>query len=117
MFMAFMFFSMLAPLTAKLTPKILESLMTDGIQIVVADPTAFDSWVQFFKTISQLGFLVITILFSGMMANEYNHGTLINILTKGLPRSIVILSKFTVASMTWTVSYLTSFSLTYLYTA
>jgi ABC-2 type transport system permease protein len=117
MLMVFMFFGMLAPLIAKLTPKLLESLMTDGIQIVVADPTAFDSWAQFFKTISQLGFIVVTILFSSMMANEFNQGTLINIFTKGLPRSTVILSKFTVASIIWTFSYLISFSLTYLYTA
>ena len=99
MFMVFIFFGMLAPLTAKLTPKLLESIMTEGMQIIVGEPTAFDSWAQFFKTVSQMGFIVVTILFSGMMANEFNGGTFINILTKGLSRSTVILSKFTVASI------------------
>lgn len=116
MFMVFIFFGMLAPLTAKLTPKLLESIMTEGMQIIVAEPTAFDSWAQFFKTVSQMGFIVVTILFSGMMANEFNRGTFINILTKGLARSTVILSKFTVASIIWTLSYLICFSLCYLYT-
>lgn len=116
MFMVFMFFGMLAPLTAKLTPKLLESLMTDNMKIIVSEPTAFDSWAQFFKNVSQMGIIVVTILFSGMMTSEYNRGTFINILTKGLPRRTVILSKFTVASILWTVSYLICFTLCYLYT-
>lgn len=116
MFLVFMLFGMLSPLTAKLTPKLLESLITEGIQITMPEPTAFDSWAQFFKNVSQMGFIVLAILFSGMMANEFNHGTLINILTKGLPRRTVILSKFTMASAIWTVCYLFSFGLSYVYT-
>lgn len=116
MIMVFVFFGMLGPLTAKLTPKILESLMTEGIEIIASESIALDSWAQFFKTISQMGFLVVAILFSGIMGNEFNSGTFINILTKGLPRSTVILSKFTVASMIWTISYLISFELSYRYT-
>lgn len=117
MIMVFLLFGMLGPLTAKLTPQLLESLMAEGIQITIAEPTALDSWAQFFKNVSQLGLLVITILFSGLMANEFNSGTFINILTKGLPRHTVILSKFTVASGIWTVSYLCCFGLSYVYTA
>lgn len=116
MIMVFMFFGMIGPLTAKLTPQIIESLMPAGMQITMGEPTAFDSWAQFFKNVSQMGFVVVAILFSGMMANEFNSGTFINILTKGLPRSTVILSKFTVASMIWTVSYFICFSLSYIYT-
>lgn len=117
MLMIFVFFGILAPLTAKFTPQLLESLMTEGMQITVADPTALDSWVQFFKNSSQLGFVVLTILFSSMMSNEFEKGTLVNMLTKGLPRSTVILSKFTVSSLIWTLSYVVSFVITYMYTA
>lgn len=116
MFLVFMLFGMLSPLTAKLTPKLLESLITDGIQITIPEPTAFDSWAQFFKNVSQMGFIVLAILFSGMMANEFNRGTLINILTKGLSRRTVILSKFTMASVIWTVCYMFCFGLSYVYT-
>lgn len=115
--MVFLFLGMLGPLTAKITPQLLELLMTEGIQISVAEPTALDSWAQFFKNVSQMGFIIIAIIFSGMMANEYNKGTLINMLTKGLPRRIVILSKFTVATLIWTIGYLLCFGLSYAYTA
>lgn len=90
MIIVFMFFGMLGPLTAKLTPQILESLMPAGMQVTMGEPTAFDSWAQFFKNVSQMGFIVVAILFSGIMANEFNRGTLIHPLTKGLPRSTVI---------------------------
>lgn len=115
--LVFLLFGMLSPLTAKLTPKLFEALMTDGIQITVPEPTAFDSWTQFFKNVSQMGLLVLAILFSGMMANELNRGTLINVLTKGLRRSTVILSKFTAASVIWTIGYFLCFGVCYAYTA
>lgn len=117
MFMVFLLFGMLGPITAKLTPKLLETLITGGIKIIIPEPTAFDSWAQFFKNVSQMGLIVVAILFSGMMANEFNRGTLINVLTKGLKRSTVLLSKFTVASVIWTASYVLCFSLSYVYTA
>ncbi len=116
MILAFVFFGILGPLTAKLLPKILEGFMPEGVQIIITEPTALDSWAQFFKNVSQMGFAVIAILFSGMMANEFNSGTFINILTKGLARSTVIFSKFTVASMIWTISYFICFCLSYIYT-
>jgi hypothetical protein len=117
MFMVFLLFGMLGPLTAKLTPQLLEAFVPEGIQIIMAEPTALDSWAHFFKNISQMGFMVLAILLSGMMANEHNRGTFVNILTKGLPRRTVILSKFTAASVIWTVSYVICFSLSYVYTA
>jgi len=117
MLVVFLLFGMLSPITAKLTPKLLEALMTDGIQITMAEPTALDSWMQFFKNVSQMGSIVLAILFSGMMANEFSRGTFINILTKGLPRSTVILSKFTMASVIWTISYFLCFGVCFAYTA
>lgn len=116
MLLVFLLFGMLGPITAKLTPKLLETLITDGITITLPEPSAFDSWAQFFKNVSQVGLFVVVILFSGMMANEYSHGTLINVLTKGLKRSTVILSKFTAASIIWTGSYVVCFLMSYFYT-
>ena len=71
----------------------------------------------FFSNISQMGVLTLVIVFAGVMANEFNKGTLINILTKGMKRSTVILSKFTVSSIIWAMSYLLSFAVAYAYTA
>lgn len=117
MLSVFLIFGMLGPLTAKLMPKLLETLIIEGMQITIPEPTALDSWAQFFKNVSQMGMLVVAILFSGMMANEFSHGTLINVLTKGLARSTVILSKFTVSVLIWTVSYGLCFVVSLVYTA
>lgn len=110
----FLLFGMMNPVMAKFTPEILKAA---GIDMQLPDPTAMDSWAQFYKNISQMGIIIVIIVFSGIMANELSKGTLINILTKGLKRRTVILSKFMVASMLWTLSYLFCFGVTYVYTA
>jgi len=111
--LVFLLFGMMNPVLAKFTPEIIKAA---GLDIQLPEPTALDSWAQFFKNVGQMGMVVIVILFSGIMANEFSKGTLINILTKGLKRSTVILSKFTVASILWSLSYLFCFAVTYIYT-
>ncbi|GGC80334.1 ABC transporter permease [Enterococcus wangshanyuanii] len=103
----FLLFGMMSPLFAKLLPEILKSLGDggEGVVIKMPEPTAMDSWMQFFKNVGQMGMLVLIISFSGIMANELSKGTLINLLTKGMKRSTIILSKFFTASMIWLVSY------------
>lgn len=107
--LVFLLFGVMSPLTAKFTPELISQFMPEGIEITLSDPTAMESWAQFYKNVSQLGLFVVVILFSGMMASEYSHGTLIHLLTKGLPRKIVILSKFTSAVLLWTGAYLICF--------
>ncbi|MCL2280802.1 ABC transporter permease [Candidatus Saccharibacteria bacterium] len=68
--------------------------------------TAMESWQAFFGGIDMLGIMILAIVFCGIMANELSQGTLINLLTKGLRRSTVILAKFLTASILWTISYL-----------
>ncbi|HBL84239.1 MAG: hypothetical protein A2Y17_07710 [Clostridiales bacterium GWF2_38_85] len=116
MFTVFLLFGIMNPVTAKLTPIILEMFMPEGVEITLGDPTALDSWAQFFKNIPQMGIFVLAIVFNGLMANEFTKGTLINILTKGLSRSTVILSKFSMAILLWTASYILCFAVSYGYT-
>lgn len=119
MIIVFSFLGILNPLTAKLTPALLEYLMTtmpNEMSITVGKTTALDSWVQFYKNIPQLGLFVLVILFSGTITNELSKNTLINMLTKGLPRSTVILSKCTIISIIWTISFLLCYLITYGYT-
>ena len=113
----FLLLGMMNPITAKITPQLLKSFMPDGMLITIAEPTALDSWAQFFKNVPQMGLIVLVIVYSGIMANEFSRGTLINILTKGLSRSVVILAKFTMAVSLWTVNYALCFGVTYAYTA
>lgn len=117
MLAVFLLFGIMNPLFAKLTPAFLESMATDGMVISISEPTAMDSWTQFFKNVGQMGILVLAILFAGIMANEFSRGTLVNILTKGMKRHTVILSKFTAASVIWTLSYFLCLAVTYGYTA
>lgn len=114
--LVFLLFGIMSPLAAKFMPELLSSFMPEVMQITISDPTALDSWMQFEKNISQIGLFVVVILISGMMAGEYSRGTLINVLTKGLSRRIVILSKFTAAVLLWTGAYLVCFGTAYVYT-
>ncbi|MCL2826188.1 MAG: ABC transporter permease [Eggerthellaceae bacterium] len=117
MLAAFIIFGLMSPLIAKLTPDILNSLGSAGMTISLPDPTAIDAWTQFFKNVGQLGMLVLVIVFCGAMSNEISKGTLVNLLTKGLKRHTVVLSKFLVASVLWAISYLVCLGVCYAYTA
>lgn len=113
----FLLLGMMNPITAKITPQLIKSFMPAGMNITIPEPTALDSWAQFFKNVPQLGLIVLVIIFSGSMANEFSHGTLINMLTKGLSRHVVLLSKFTMEVSLWTAGYVLCFGLTDIYTA
>ncbi|MCL2332820.1 MAG: ABC transporter permease, partial [Actinomycetia bacterium] len=118
MLAAFVVFGILSPATAKLLPVLLDGAdMGGGVIIHLPTPTALDSWTQFFKNVGQMGMLVVVIVFCGIVANELSRGTLINMLTKGMRRSTVILAKFSVAADIWTVSYLVCLGVAYAYTA
>ncbi len=103
-------------LMAKLLPEIIGSLATNGISIDLPTPTALDAWSQFFKNSTQIGLIVLVIVLSGMMASELSKGTLVMLLTKGLSRGAVILSKFTCMLLIWTLCLAVCFGLTYGYT-
>lgn len=106
MFCVFFLFGMMSPVSAKIMPKLLESFMTNGIKIILTTPVVLDAWVQFYKNVSQMGLMLMIILFSGILATEVSKGTLIIMVTKGLSRDTIILSKLTVMVLLWSVSYL-----------
>lgn len=114
--LVFFLLGIMNPFTAKITPELLKSLDSDQITITITDPTANDSWVQFYKNVPQMGLIVLVIVFSGIMAGEFTKGTLINMLTKGLSRRVVVFAKLASASILWTVSYLLCFAVSYFYT-
>lgn len=115
-FILFLFIGLISPLTAKLSPVILQSIATGNIDINLAPPSEIDSWTQFFKNISQIGMFGLAIILSTQMANEFQKGTLINLLSKGLPRYQVVLSKIFYNFILWFIAYFCSFILTYFYT-
>lgn len=104
------------PLTAKLTPDLLRQFMPEDMILNIPAPTALDSWAQFFKNTTQLGIVVMVIVFSGILGQELAKGTLINLLTKGLSRKTVILAKFTYMALLWTTCLIMSFLVSWGYT-
>ncbi|HWT74252.1 MAG TPA: ABC transporter permease [Mobilitalea sp.] len=113
----FFLFGMMSPVLAKLMPDILSGMEVEGMKIVIPDPTAMDAYGQFFKNFTQMGILVVLLVFGGTLSNELVRGTLVNILAKGMPRPVVILSKYTAAVLLWTVGYLLAAATTFGYTA
>lgn len=113
----FTIFGFLSPITAKYLPQIIEMAGLNPAAMGMGDPTAIDSFAQFFKNVGQMGLLVVVIIFSGIMANEFSKGTLVNMLTKGLKRPTVILSKTISSILCWTVAYLLCLGITYGYTS
>ncbi|MFD1672679.1 ABC transporter permease [Agrilactobacillus yilanensis] len=110
----FFIFGILNPLTAKLTPELLK--MSLKTTIPFPDPTSLDSWLQFYKNISQMGLYLFAIIFSGTMSHELAKGSLTNLLTKGLQRRVVIFSKGFVLFGQWLLSIGLCFIVTLGYT-
>ncbi len=112
----FMLFGMLNPITATFLPDILAATFeAEGINFQLPEPTTIDSWAQFYKNNSTL-LMVFIVVYSGVLASELSKGTLVNMVTKGLKRSTIILSKFSYVSIMWTLAFATYFLTTLLYT-
>lgn len=100
----FFLFGLMSPVTAKLLPEILSGMEMQGMVITLQEATAMDAYSQFFKNTTQMGIIVILLVFGGILSNELTRGTLINILAKGLGRHTLILSKYTAALVLWTIA-------------
>ena len=115
-----LFLGILGPLTAKLTPWIYEqmgdTLKEQGISIGVVTVTAKDSWAQFIKNVPML-LIVVMAVFCGSYVNEYSKGTLVPLVTKGLTRTAVVLSKYLNHFLVWTASFWVTYCVSWGYTA
>ena len=116
MLAVFLIIGIMNPLTAKLVPDLLSGIDVGGMVLELPEPTALDSWTQFFKNTSQLGLVALIILFIGITAHEFSKSTLTNLLTKGVPRHTIIEAKSTVALLAWTLAYLITLGVTWGYT-
>lgn len=116
MLAAFTLFGMMSPLLAKLMPDIFKSMAIEGMTITIPEPTFMDAYAQFFKNVTQMGVIVVLLVFSGGMSHELSKGTLTIVLAKGLPRSSVVLSKYTAGLTLWTLSLALAAAVNYGYT-
>ena len=116
----FFAFGVMNPAIAKLTPWLLDiladSLAESGMTVTAVTVDALTSWTQFFKNIP-MALIAFILLYSGIFTKEYESGTLILVLTKGLARSKVLFAKALVMLSVWTVGYWLCFAVTYVYNA
>ena len=116
----FVLFGIMNPAVAKLTPWLMElmadSLAQSGMIITQVEVTAMDSWVQFFKNIP-MALIAFVLLEGSIFTKEYQSGTLLLSLTKGLARHHVLAAKTIVLTTLWTLGYWLCFGITYGYNA
>lgn len=116
----FTLFGIMNPAVAKLTPWLFEvlsdSLAETGLTVGTVTITALDSWVQFFKNIP-MALIAFVLIESAVFTREYESGTLVLSLSKGLSRWNVVLAKTVVVSILWTALYWLCFAITYGYNA
>lgn len=116
----FILFGIMNPAIAKLTPWLMdtmsESLSEAGLTVTQMEADAMASWTQFYKNIP-VALIIFLLMFSGVLTAEYQKGTLINMVTKGMDRWKVILSKIIVMTMVWTAGYWLCYGITYGYNA
>ena len=114
----FAIFGIMSPLIALMLPRLLAGAeLAPGMIIDLPEPTAIDSWIQFFGNVGQMGMVAVMLIFAGITATELSKGTLLPLLTKGLPRHSVIMAKFAVAFIMWTLAYLLCALIAQAYTA
>lgn len=116
----FFVFGIMNPAITKLTPMLFdllaEELAQSGMVIEQVTADALMSWMQFFKNIP-MALIAFVFLYSGSFTKEFNSGTLILILTKGLARYKVVVAKSSVMLLLWTVGYWFCYLITYVINA
>lgn len=108
------------PALAKLTPWLMEmvseSLADTGLITTTVTVDAMTSWGQFYKNIP-IGLIIFILISSGSFTDEYQKGTLIPVVTKGLSRRKIVFAKTLMILASWTTLYLLCFGITYGYNA
>ena len=116
----FVVLGIMSPAIAKLTPWLMEmmvdTLAGSGLVFTPVSVSAMDSWTQFFKNMP-IGLIAFVLIESSIFTREYQTGTLLLSLTKGLERYKVVAAKTVVLAFLWTISYWLCAGITYGYTA
>ena len=114
----FILLGIMNPAIAKITPWLVEQFSNAtsgaGMLIQTMEISALTSWEQFFKSMP-MGIVIFVLMFSGIVAAELQKGTLINIVTKGMPRWKIMVSKLILLLVLWTGMYFASYIITYVY--
>ena len=111
-------FGIMNPAIARLTPWMMkvmsESLRDAGFVMTAVEVNAMISWSQFYKNIP-LALIIFVLLVSGSFTGEYQKGTLIPVVTRGLSRRKIVAAKALMIMGLWTSGYFLSFGITFAY--
>ena len=114
----FTLFGLMSPVIAKLTPLMVEmmaeTMAQSGMIVTEVTVTALDCWTQFYKNVP-LALIAFVLVESSIFTREFETGTLLLSLTKGLDRYKVVVAKTVVLLTLWTVGYWLCFGITYAY--
>ena len=114
----FPLFGLMNPVIAKLTPLMVEmmaeTMAQSGMIVTEVTVTALDCWTQFYKNVP-LALIAFVLVESSIFTREFESGTLLLSLTKGLDRYKVVVAKTGVLLTFWTVGYWLCFGITYAY--
>lgn len=113
--MVLLLLGIMSPVFAKMMPDLISS-MDIGFEISMPPPVYTDAFAQFFKNMTQIGIIVIILVFSGIVSLEKTKGTMILILTKRISRVSFLVSKFVSMVLLWTIGYLLSVGACLFYT-
>lgn len=112
----FVLFGLASSVTAKLMPEIIQAVGGgSGIEIHVAEPSVYDSWLQFFSNHSQMTLIIFLLMFGHSLAKEVTGGTLVLLVTKGINRNTAMAAKVLYQSLLWFGGLCVSFVITYFY--
>jgi len=118
--LVFVLFGIMNPALAKLTPWLMEtlsdSLADTGLVATAVQVDALTSWAQFYKNIP-VGLIIFILITSGNFTAEYEKGTLIPVVAKGLSRRKILAAKAVLLYGFWTALYMLCFGITYGYNA
>lgn len=115
LFVVFVILGIQSPIIAKFMPKIIKLAIPNNLQIKLPKVTKVDIWVQYLKNTFQMGLFIITLVFSNSLVKEIKEKTLINLITKGVNRKIIIKAKYYTSWLIWSILYFFSFGITMLY--
>ena len=93
---AFLFFGMLSPIAAKLTPELIKlaGASAPGLVIQLPPPSLADAVAQYVKNLSQILPLVVLLATMGSVAGEKERATLPMVLAKPVGRGTVLAAKY-----------------------
>ncbi|MBR4344634.1 MAG: ABC transporter permease subunit [Lachnospiraceae bacterium] len=115
----FIIFGILNPAMAKLTPWLYEmlqdSLSEQGLQVGKVTVNALTSWTQYYKNALMI-IIAFILMNSTGFTGEYQKGSLVLVVTKGLSRRKIFLAKLLVGYGTWTLLFLLYTGITLGYT-